>query len=97
MKHSILLSLLAAGMLFSCQEKSSKKTTADSQEIKGENMDEPIDSSNGGKNKKMTDRDYSIDAKSAFNPVFLDSMAMEEYITSHGLADKKLSIRMRSF
>lgn len=97
MKHSILLCLLAAGMLFSCKDKSSEKTTADSQEIKGENMDEPIDNSNGGKNKKMTDRDYGIDAKSAFNPVFLDSMAMEEYITSHGLADKKLSIRMRSF
>ncbi len=41
-----------------------------------EDMDAVDDGSS--KSKKVTDRDYSIDAASAYNDLFLDSLAMEK-------------------
>lgn len=60
-----------------------------------ENVDEPI--GNPAKAKKVTDRDWSVTPENAYNDLFLDSMAMERYITNRALADKKISRRIRSF
>lgn len=49
------------------------------------------------KAKKVTDRDYSITPAFAYNDLFLDSMAMETYISGRKLADKKIATRIRSF
>ncbi len=47
--------------------------------------------------KKVTDRDYSISKANAYNDLFLDSLAMEDYISKRQLADKKIARRIRSF
>ena len=60
-----------------------------------EDMDAMDDGSS--KTKKVTDRDYSIDASNAYNDMFLDSLAMEKYITERELTDKKIARRIRSF
>jgi murein L,D-transpeptidase YcbB/YkuD len=70
-----------------------KKTRPDQPEM--ENVDEPVKNTKPG--KKVTDRDYSITAANAYNDVFLDSLAMENYISSHQLGDKKIGLRIRSF
>ncbi|MBL7730034.1 MAG: hypothetical protein JNM88_02570, partial [Chitinophagaceae bacterium] len=63
--------------------------------IKGEDVDKPIDEKE--KKKNITDRDLSISKENAYNDIFLDSLAMERYIASRGLSDKKISRRIRSF
>lgn len=47
--------------------------------------------------KKVTDRDYSITKANAYNDLFLDSLAMENYISKRQLSDKKIARRIRSF
>jgi len=47
--------------------------------------------------KKITSRDYSIIKELAYNDMLLDSMAMENYITSRQLGDKRISELIRSF
>ncbi|HEX4876430.1 MAG TPA: L,D-transpeptidase family protein [Chitinophagaceae bacterium] len=69
------------------QDKQPVKETAD--------MDMPVDEKE--KKKNITDRDYSITPDVAYNDIFLDSMAMENYITQRSLADKKIARRIRSF
>lgn len=69
------------------QDKQPVKETAD--------MDMPVDEKE--KKKNITDRDYSINPDVAYNDIFLDSMAMENYITQRSLADKKIARRIRSF
>jgi hypothetical protein len=59
------------------------------------NVDETVKDAKQEKN--VTDRDYSITAVNAYNDVFLDSVAMENYITNHQLGDKKIGLRIRSF
>lgn len=58
------------------------------------------DSSDSGKKaeleKKISKRDYSITAANAYNDIFLDSMAMEEFI-AQSKPDDKVIRRMRSF
>lgn len=60
-----------------------------------EDVDKPIDEKE--KKKKVTDRDFSINKENAYNDIFLDSMAMEHYISRRQLTDKKISRRIRSF
>lgn len=60
-----------------------------------ENVDEKVSPS--GKQKKVTDRDFSVTKENAYNDIFLDSLAMERYITARDLADKKIARRIRSF
>ena len=60
-----------------------------------ENVDEPVN--NTKQAKKVTDRDYSITAENAYNDIFLDSLALEKYITDHQLGAKKIGLRIRSF
>lgn len=48
------------------------------------------------KEKKITKRDYSINASNAYNDIFLDSMNMEKFIADKKISDS-VSRRMRSF
>jgi murein L,D-transpeptidase YcbB/YkuD len=48
------------------------------------------------KEKKITSRDYLITKANAYNDLFLDSMAMENYISKQQLSDS-IANRMRSF
>lgn len=47
--------------------------------------------------KKITARDYSITKDNAYNDMLLDSLAMESYISSRQLGDKRISQLIRSF
>ena len=60
-----------------------------------EDVDKLIDEKE--KKKKVTDRDFSVSKENAYNDIFLDSMAMENYISRRQLTDKKISRRIRSF
>jgi L,D-transpeptidase YcbB len=61
-----------------------------------ENVDDPI-TDTAKEKRKVTARDYSITPSSAYNNIFLDSMAMENYIIARQLSDKKIARRIRSF
>lgn len=89
----IFLSVPLFLLLISCNnaDKNEKQTA----EVVIENVDEPIQ--NIKEAKKVTDRDYSITPEIAYNDIFLDSLAMENYISSRNLGDKKVSLRIRSF
>lgn len=54
------------------------------------------DSQSAEKEKKITKRDYSITASNSYSNLFLDSTAMEAYITDKKL-DDSLARRIRSF
>ncbi len=58
--------------------------------------DSDIKSEKEKKEKKLSKRDYSISNANAYNSLFLDSMAMEDYISKNNF-DESLSRRMRSF
>ena len=90
-KQFILPSVLL--LLVACKESKKEEVAAEQPEI--ENVDAPEEKT--AKAKKVTDRDYSIDEQSAYNNVFLDSMAMERYIETRQLSDKKIARRIRSF
>ena len=87
---------ISALLLFfsACNNNDKKeKTRPDKPEMV--NVDEAVKDTQQPKN--VTDRDYSITAANAYNDIFLDSLAMEKYITDHQLADKKIGLRIRSF
>ncbi len=95
MKFKFGLILLSSVLIISCKD--SKEKSGDPSEAGPiENVDEVVEDTTKEK-KKMTSRDYSITAENAFNDIFLDSMAMENYIASHQLGDKKIARRIRSF
>ncbi len=87
------LSGAALLIIVSCNSKKEKEVQSEQPEI--ENVDAPEEKT--AKAKKVTDRDYSIDEGNAYNSVFLDSMAMERYIETRQLSDKKIARRIRSF
>jgi len=93
MKFKLLFASALAITLFGCTN--SKKENKSDEPIDVINVDEPIDS--GGKDKKITDRDFSVTPENAYNDLMLDSLAMEQYIVSRRLSDKKISLRIRSF
>lgn len=89
-----LLPVVAAILLFtSC--KSPKKETATEATPDIENVDEIVRDTVQA--KKVTDRDFSVTKENAYNDMFLDSLAMERYISNRQLADKKIARRIRSF
>ncbi|MBK8605691.1 MAG: hypothetical protein IPN82_02295 [Chitinophagaceae bacterium] len=92
MKFKLLF--VSALTLFFLNCNNSKKEEKKEGEIEVINVDELIDQ---GKNKKVTDRDFSVTPENAYNDLMLDSLAMERYIESRQLADKKISLRIRSF
>ncbi len=95
MKLKLFLFLLPALFLSLAACKNNKKDTPPTSEPETEDVDAPEDKT--GKAKKVTDRDYSITKDLAYNDIFLDSLAMENYISSRQLEDKKIARRIRSF
>ena len=91
MKMKFLCTAVLITLLFSCN--SNKDEPSIEPEI--EDVDAPADAKS--KAKKITDRDYSVTNENAYNDMFLDSMAMEHYITNRELDDKKIANRIRSF
>lgn len=86
--------LLAAGCSNEGKDKEKETATSDTA-IVTEDVDKPVDEKEA--KKQVTDRDYSVTRENAYNDLFLDSMAMERYITRRELADKKIARRIRSF
>ncbi len=91
MKMKFLCTAVLITLLFSCNSNKNEPST----EPEIEDVDAPADAKS--KAKKITDRDYSVTNENAYNDMFLDSMAMERYITNRELADKKIANRIRSF
>jgi murein L,D-transpeptidase YcbB/YkuD len=91
----ITISIAVIALFFAaCSHPDKKEKTPPGQPVM-ENVDEPVKNTKEG--KKVTDRDYSITAENAYNDIFLDSLAMENYISRHQLGDKKIGLRIRSF
>ncbi len=92
MKLTNIILFCAAMVLFSCNsQKTAEETTAEG----FDNMDEVVNPET--EKKKVTSRDYSVTPELAYNNVFLDSLAMERYITRRNIEDKKIARRIRSF
>lgn len=96
MKSSVLYFVFSIILFTSCKndKKENSGTDADT-EIAGEDVDKPVDEKES--KKKITDRDFSVTRENAYNNMFLDSLAMERYITNRQLGDKKIARRIRSF
>ncbi len=98
MKYLLLKAIVicfSALLLNSCNNQSEKKKPTKNQEIGAVNMDQKLDSA--AQSLSITKRDLSVTTSNAFNDIFLDSLAMEKYISSNGLADKLIGLRIRSF
>lgn len=93
-KLKILGILAIFSFLVSCNNKKDVNAS-DKKEVVMEDVDAP--SPKNVKDKKMTDRDYSITKENAYNDMFLDSMAMENYIAKRQIGEKKIADRIRSF
>jgi L,D-transpeptidase YcbB len=91
------LYIIALALFFtSCNNsKKEKSNSTDDKEMVGEDVDAPAEE--GANAKKVTDRDFSVTIENAYNDVFLDSLAMERYISNNQLGDKKIARRIRSF
>lgn len=87
MKKTLILSILVSS-LFSCrsQEQSGKK---DSTDTKGTGSTSELQ-------KKVTKRNLFITPANSFSDVFMDSLAMEKFITDANI-DDTITRRMRSF
>ncbi len=94
MKIRIICSVVLIILIAACG-RNDKKEKSQNDEPELVNVDDPVKDST--QEKKVTDRDYSITSGNAYNDIFLDSLAMENYITSHQLGDKKIGLRIRSF
>ncbi len=96
---SFYIALVVLAIASCNNEKKENETTDVSTKpeiVVGENVDAPITDTAQQLNN-ITDRDYSITKEEAYNDMFLDSLAMERYITKRQLADKKIARRIRSF
>lgn len=93
--QSILLSLFFIAFTACKQGKKQEQDAGKEGVTETEDVDKPIDEKE--KKKKVTDRDFSVSKENAYNDIFLDSMAMENYISRRQLTDKKISRRIRSF
>ena len=78
----IILAIIITAFLFACKNKTDHKKN--SKNIKAE------------LEKKITKRDFSITAANAYNDIFLDSLAMENFIVETKQNDS-ITRRMRSF
>lgn len=86
---------LAAFTFVACKTTAEKKKLKGDQEIGAVTVDQKIDT-NDQKNA-ITKRDLSINPGNSFNDVFLDSLEMEHYISTHSLGYKQIGLRIRSF
>lgn len=95
MNHKLLYFFFFVILSASCNNSKDSSTTSTNSEVVGEDVDKQIDDNEN--KKQVTARDYSVTKANAYNDMFLDSMAMERYITNRQLSDKKISRRIRSF
>ncbi|MBC7873826.1 MAG: hypothetical protein H7Y01_07520, partial [Ferruginibacter sp.] len=90
--------LISAAMIFiaSCNNaKKDKQAEVKTTDPEMEDVDAPVTDTVQAKN--ITDRDFTITRENAYNDMFLDSLAMERYISNRNLADKRIARRIRSF
>ncbi len=75
------LYIIALAIFFtSCNNsKKEKSNSTGDKEMVGEDVDAPVEE--GANAKKVTDRDFSVTVENAYNDMFLDSLAMERYIS----------------
>ncbi len=97
MKLKTLYIATAIIFLASCNNvKKEEETTPVKLDI--EDVDAPIaEATDSVQARKVTERDYSVTREDAYNDMFLDSLAMEKYISDRQLGDKKIALRIRSF
>ena len=82
-------------IMSSCTNGKEKQKNASTETPEFENVDEVLKDPEEKKN--VTSRDYSVTKEVAYSDIFLDSMAMEKYISENDLTDKKIGRRIRSF
>ncbi|MBA2249100.1 MAG: L,D-transpeptidase family protein [Chitinophagaceae bacterium] len=85
MKKHILLAAVICSFFIACNSKQNSN-----------GQSEGSDDTSAKNEKKITKRDYSINAYNAYNDIFLDSAAVENFISKNKVADSVLR-RMRSF
>lgn len=85
MKTILILSFASLTLLSACNNVSDKQE-----------KDADTNTEAAKKEKKISKRDYSITSANAYNNLFLDSMAVEDYMAKNNF-DKSLSRRVRSF
>lgn len=96
MKFKVIYVVIAALVFSNCNNKKEKgKETNLNQEF--EDVDALVEVKDSATAKKVTSRDWSVTKEVAYNDMFLDSLAMEKYISKRQLADKKIASRIRSF
>lgn len=96
MKRTSFYLSLSFLILASCNNSKQEKEQyigSDNPEI--ENVDAKLEDTTETKN--VTSRDFSVSRENSYNDLFLDSLAMERYISRRSLSDKKISNRIRSF
>ena len=86
MKTLFFYTALCCTLLAACQSNNNKTSTSD---------DDDNEAKSEGQ-KKISKRDYSINASNSYSTLFLDSIAMEKFIADKNLSDS-VSRRMRSF
>ena len=75
-----------------------KEEEATTSNLEIEDVDAPIaEATDSAQARKVTERDYYVTKENAYNDMFLDSLAMEKYISDRQLGDKKIALRIRSF
>ncbi len=96
MKVKALYLITAIALLTSCNNATKEdETTSINPEI--EDVDAPLPPQDSVQARKVTERDYNVTKDNAYNDMFLDSLAMEKYISDRQLGDKKIALRFRSF
>jgi L,D-transpeptidase YcbB len=90
-----LTNIILFGCILTFLGCNSEKTAQESSDSDFEDMDEVVNPEK--EEKKVTSRDYSITPDVAYNNIFLDSNAMERYISRRNINDKKIARRIRSF
>ncbi|MDZ4794425.1 MAG: L,D-transpeptidase family protein [Bacteroidota bacterium] len=95
MKLNVLYMAAALFFLASCKNDTNKEEDPITSNPDIEDVDAPVKDTVQAKN--ITERDFSVTRENAYNDMFLDSLAMENYISKRELADKKIARRIRSF
>jgi L,D-transpeptidase YcbB len=91
---------VAAAIIFlaSCNNANKEEEEATPVKLDIEDVDAPIaEAKDSVQARKVTERDYNVTKENAYNDMFLDSLAMEKYISDRQLGDKKIALRIRSF
>ncbi|MEZ5035373.1 MAG: L,D-transpeptidase family protein [Chitinophagaceae bacterium] len=91
MKYKFPVALILLFTFLGCKHKGK----SEAEKFKPVQVNEPI--GDKPKDKKVTDRDFSVTPENAYNDLMLDSLSMEQYIRQRNLQDIKLSLLIRSF